>query len=167
MRITARSLTACALIFCYLHPLQNSQRILAFAAFAFIVLGLFEGEMIRFIFLEKKPIREYVTELPYSQFPGLRRFLREVKASTPEGATIGLWVPHAEADRIFYELAYHRAVYELEGRRVLPLLYRNEQRFLTENLRRVDFVACWHCAPPFPQMREVQRFQEGVLAGKR
>lgn len=123
--------------------------------------------MIRFIFLDKKPIREYVTGLPYSQFPGLRRFLHEVKSSTPEGATVGFWVPRAEADQIFYELAYHRAVYELEGRRVLPLLYRNERRFLTENLRRAQFVACWRCAPPFPQLREVRRFQDGVLAEKR
>jgi len=123
--------------------------------------------MLRFIVLEKDPIRAYVAELPYSQFPGLRRFLLEVKGSTPEGATVGLWMPQAEADRIYYELAYHRAVYELEGRRVLPLVYRNEERFLTENLERVSFVACWRCAPDFPQFRELRRFHDGVLAEKR
>lgn len=123
--------------------------------------------MIRFIFLDKEPIREYVTDLPYAQFPGLRRFLNDVRGSTPEGATVGLWVLDAEADRVFYELAYHRAVYELEGRRVVPLIYRDEQRFLTENLARANFLACWRCTPAFPQFLEVRRFEDGVLAEKR
>lgn len=135
-------------------------------ALAFIVIGLFEGEMIRFIFLEKEPIRGYVVELPYSQFPGLRQFLREVKSWTPEDANIGLWMPQAEADRVYYELGYHRAVYELEGRHVLPLLYRNEERFLTENLDRLRYVACWRCSADFPQFREVRRFHDGILAEK-
>lgn len=123
--------------------------------------------MVRFIFLDKKPIREYVTDLPYSQFPGLRLFLREVRGATPQGATVGLWFSRAEADRNFYELAYHRAVYELEGRRVLPLVYRNEQRFLTENLQRMNFVACWRCVPVFPDFQEIRRFRDGVLAERR
>lgn len=123
--------------------------------------------MIRFIFLDKKPIREYVNELPYSQFPGLRRFLHEVKAATPPGATVGLWLSQAESDRNFYELAYHRAVYELEGRHAIPLVYRHEQRFLIENLGRVNYVACWRCVPGFPDFRELRRFEDGVLVERR
>lgn len=141
------------------------KRLLALAAFVLIVGGLFEVELVRFVFRDRQPIREWVTELPYLRLPGFRAFLADVLAATKPGDRIAIWFNGARWEH-GYEDAYFRAAYLLEGRRVLPLLYGSDRRLLTENLAQADFVACWRCETAPPGYRVARTIRSGVLAEK-
>lgn len=141
------------------------KRLLALAAFVLIVGGLFEAELVRFVFRDRQPIRERITELPYLRLPGLRAFLADVLGATKPGDRIAIWFNGARWEHGYYDV-YFRAAYLLEGRRVLPLLYGIDRRLLTENLAQANYVACWRCETAPPGYRVARTLRGGVLAEK-
>jgi hypothetical protein len=133
----------------------------AICLFALMVLGLFEPYYWTIYRTNRRGVRQYMTELPYSRMPGLRPFLTEVGRRTREGDSIAIWVPVRRWYR-GYSYAYHRAFYLLPGRRVLPLI-DEEDRFLSDNLRRADFIAEWHGGGVPPGFEVVWKDEDGTL----
>lgn len=73
--------------------------------------------------------------------PEYPSFLRAVADATPPGSSVAVLVPMRRWDD-GYSYAYYRASYFLAGREVLPLVWRDD-RVLSRNLDRADYVASW------------------------
>lgn len=86
----------------------------------------------------------YYSRLADRATPDYPKFLAEVCAKTPPGSTVAIVVPRGWDEG--YRYAYYRAVYLLEGRRALPVVWKNRQ--LPENLRSADYVAAWRISMP-------------------
>ncbi|HEX6099610.1 MAG TPA: hypothetical protein VF432_25070 [Thermoanaerobaculia bacterium] len=79
------------------------------------------------------------------------RFLREVARRTPPGASVAIHVStrRFEPDYAYY---YYRAVYQLPGRRAIPLKDPDD-RDHPERLADVEYIAAWASATPLPHQR--------------
>lgn len=78
-------------------------------------------------------------------WPDYPAFLADVRAATRRGDTIALVVPGMNWE-YGYSYAFFRATYLLEGRQVIPLVGPNNRR-LTENVRRANYIAAWRMRP--------------------
>jgi len=73
-------------------------------------------------------------------------FLREVARRTAPGQTIAILVPDRRWLR-YYSERYYRASYVLAGRRVIPLLSRDDAMH-PDRLRHADLIAAWGVEVP-------------------
>lgn len=105
------------------------------------MLGI-EWRLVRFPFIDRGPMRRelerYADREWYPYFP---QFLEGVRANTKRGDTIALLVPAWTWDS-GYSFAYYRASYFLAGRRVLPVVWRDDSRH-PEHARGAKYVAAW------------------------
>ena len=118
------------------------RRILALALLAILAFLGIETRLLRFPLTDRTPTRRelerYADREWYPHFP---QFLDGVRAHTKRGDTIALLVPAWTWDS-GYSYAYYRASYFLAGRRVLPVVWRDDSRH-PEHARAAKYVAAW------------------------
>ena len=134
----------------------------AVVCFAGMLIGGFQPEYLRSYRYDRAKIRAYFAELPYRKLPGFHRFLDSVEAQTKDGDAIALVI----ADRKWnegYEYAFHRSLYLLPARQVLPI--RNERDgLLPQTFDKAKYVACWKCLSSDPRFVVVVTSPDGTLA---
>lgn len=89
------------------------------------------------------------------------KFLSSVAQATPPGSSVAIFVPMRRWDD-GYSYAYYRASYFLAGRRVLPVVWRDD-RLLPDNVRSADYVASWNLALEGRDLRSILRAHGGTL----
>lgn len=136
--------------------------VLAGAAFLCIAGGAFQPFYWRMFVTERAPARAALTELPYRQMKGLRRFMTGVRERTRNGERIAILLPADGWDR-GYQYGFTRSTYLLYGRTTVPLIDETTDRRLPENLGKADAVACLQLDAKLPHFQTVWRSSDGVL----
>lgn len=115
---------------------MHSKPLLARVVFAAVLLGA----------LDPRPLLRIRSEPPADLLPEYVRFLAEVKARSAPGQSIAVAAPARSWSR-GYSSIYYRASYILAGRRVIPLIDRDDS-FHFERLGEVELVAVWGMGGP-------------------
>jgi hypothetical protein len=97
--------------------------------------------------------------------PGYGEFLREVEARTEPGSTIVILAPRPWGEG-GYEYVYYRAVYLVEGRRILPAIWTNNEPAFG-NVREARYIAAWSMPVTSPSHELVWAGPKGGLYRKR
>ncbi len=127
-----------------MHP----RAILSIACFIGLAVASIRLPSLVLPFIDRTNAHQRMTTYPDRGvwWPDYPRFLEEVRSRTKNGDSIALADPTMRWDA-GYSYAYYRASYFLAGREVLPLVAPNDRR-LTANLNRAEYLAVWHNRVP-------------------
>ena len=131
-----------------------------------IFAGAFQPAYWRIYKANRALIGPFLTELPYSKMPGLRRFMLGVRERTRDGDRIAIVLP-ARRWEGGYAYGFIRSTYLLAGRQTVPLLSDSDQP-LPANIARATHIASWAGAPPpLPGFVVTWSTPDGVLLQRR
>jgi hypothetical protein len=129
----------------------HSKPLLPGLIFAAILLGA----------LDPRPLFTIHREPASDRFEEYPRFLAEVASRTAAGQSIAIAAP--ERSRILgSSYIFHRASYCLAGRRVIPLIDRDDSQHF-ERIGEADFVAVWGTSVPPGRLAVFWRGRDGTL----
>lgn len=121
-------------------------RAAASAILLLLAIGAFEPFYLRMFVADRDVLGRHLVELPYRKLPTLRTFLLDAREQTASGETLVFLAPFDSFEG-GYRYAFGRAAYLLAGRRVLPVIGRDDAP-LIENLRAADAAVAWKAPPP-------------------
>jgi hypothetical protein len=127
---------------------MRPRAILSIACFFGLAIASIRPKPLTLPFIDRTEAHQRMTVYPDRGiwWPDYPRFLEEVRRRTKSGDSIALADPTMRWDD-GYSYAYYRASYFLAGREVLPLVAPDDRR-LTANLNRAEYLAVWHNRVP-------------------
>lgn len=130
---------------------RNLRLVLAGAVFLCIAAGAFQPSYWQMFAANRGAMRAHFAAAPYRRFPGLQRFLLDVRARTQDGERIAFVMPPTTSAAA-YE-AFMRPVYVLDGRTVVP----------TADAREADVIAAYGVDVRLRNFAKVWASRDGVL----
>lgn len=120
------------------------RRALTILSLATLVVLCIDARLLQMPFVDRAGFARTLTGFPDRRWPQYPAFLEGVRAHTKPGDSIALFVPAMNWDG-GYSYAYYRACYLLDGREVLPLIDRKNER-IPQNFRTARYVAAFGVA---------------------
>lgn len=134
---------------------------LGIALLAMLAAGAIRPIFVKLLFVDRQALYAIYSSDPDKYTLEYPRFLEEVARRTKEGESIAIVVPMRRWDG-GYSYAYYRASWFLAGRRVLPLVWRDD-RLIEENARKADWVAAWRLRVGGAGLEQVWSGHGGML----
>lgn len=117
------------------------RRALTILSLAALVVLCIDPRLLQMPFVDRSGFARTLSGFPDRRWPQYPAFLEGVRAHTKRGDSIALFVPAMNWDG-GYSYAYYRASYLLDGREVLPLVDRKNER-IPQNFRAAQYVAAF------------------------
>ena len=131
---------------------RNLRLVLGGAVFLCIAAGAFQPSYWQMFGANRSALRAHFATAPYRRFPGLQRFLLDVRARTQDGERVAFVMP-PNTSPAAYEAAFMRPVYVLDGRAVVP----------TADAREADAIAAYGVDVRLRNFAKVWASRDGVL----